>query len=216
MVPLQRSISFCIRETKNKSTINQRLKEETMRKPILIVLLALSVLGIACSQKSGDDTSGSTNTPSQTTSETVGNGDEQNPTINNNTTTSDAGAAVQDSGSPDAAPKVPTNQAECIAACEAAHPEGKVKADAITACWTASCDPACTFMPDRLDHNVGPENAPTVCGVPELPILVPSPSCAQCTQDNCCTQWAECFSGLQADCTLLNQCATECWTKFAQ
>ena len=185
-----------------------------MRKSLLVVLLGLSAVIFACSSKSGDDNSGSPNTP-QTNSETTNDGTEPGtPSSESPVTVTDSG--TKQDAAQDAGPKVPTNQAECLAACVAKHPEGKVKADAIAACWTASCNPSCTMMPDRLDHNVSPADAGATCGVPELPILVPSQGCAECTQTNCCTQWAECFSGLQADCTLLNQCASDCWTQFKQ
>jgi hypothetical protein len=187
-----------------------------MRTSILVVLLSISSVLFACTSKSGDDNSGSTNPPTQTNPEQVGNGTEPtNPSDNPSTPTSDAGTSVQDSGNADTGPKAPTNQAECLAACEASHPEGKVKADAITACWTAKCDPSCTHMPDRGPTNVRPATETKVCGVDYLPILTPSPSCSQCTHDECCTEWAECFSGLQADCVKLNECAQSCWTKFA-
>lgn len=181
-------------------------------KKISIILVGIVSCMFACSQ--GDPASPQSPTPPSVIQETP-------PTETSDT---DAGVSTpapqKDSGTTpqpqvDSGPKEPTNQAECLSKCETDHPEGKLKADAITACWAAKCDPACTFMPDRQDTNVGPATSTKVCSGPGLEILTPSPSCSQCTHDECCNEWAECFSGLQADCTLLNQCANECWTKFA-
>lgn len=118
-------------------------------------------------------------------------------------------SVVTDAGRPAA-----TNQATCIAYCEADFPAGHVKGQAIDTCWKASCDPSCTHMPDRLPGGqvTGPTAASTNRCVQQ--VLTPSPSCSDCNSTFCCAEWDGCFG--DTECVALNQCAIKCFTDFAQ
>lgn len=181
-----------------------------MRHSFLVSILVsfFTVSGVACSSSgSGDDHSNSQSTNSPTT-----NSDETDSGMNTTTdgSTEDAGTAT------DAAPKTPTNQAECVAACEAKYPDAATKSKLIDACFTGKCAADC----DGVAYT-GKLYQPDVDGGSDCttkaksdPIAVASVACANCVATLCCKEWTDVFATDSG--RALNACSVACYTQFAK
>lgn len=90
---------------------------------------------------------------------------------------------------------------DCIAACEAKHPQGAKLGKAIDTCWASSCT-ACLAMED------GALKPPT-SGSCKTDVFTPSAACSTCTAQRCCSAWDACFGN--ADCVALNKCSVACY-----
>jgi hypothetical protein len=90
---------------------------------------------------------------------------------------------------------------DCVAACEAKHPQAAKLAKAIDTCWQNNCD-SCLAM--ERGANQGPQS-----GSCQTDVYTPSADCSQCTVWNCCDAWDACFGN--ADCVALNKCSVACY-----
>jgi len=142
---------------------------------------------------------------------------------------SGAGDVVADAGSDtslsDSSSHVPTNQAECVSACESNHPKATTLSKQFdAACYLAgACEPVCNNIP--AGKNFPPVSdvdaaAPVACpaqfGEGVDPIMTPSAACSTCLANTpaCCTLWVAIFGS--ADGRDLNKCANACFTKFTK
>lgn len=110
---------------------------------------------------------------------------------------------------PDPVVEAGQTQAQCIAACNAAHPASVAKEDAIGTCWSASCKGPCVDDPptafDAGEAGLPEAGANPVCGTGATTF---STDCDNCTTANCCTSWAGCFN--DTDCSALDDCLGKC------
>lgn len=161
---------------------------------------------------------------------------EKNPTPANETTdpavtpssNSDGGdtttaADVDGSSGPavvDAGPKVPTNQAECVAACEAKYPKSAAQNKTLdNTCFVAgTCEPVCDNLVAGKNYQptVVPDAGP-VCDTVKAnsyPVSTPSQACSDCvaTTPACCNLWIAIFSS--DDGKALNACSNTCFSTF--
>jgi len=186
-----------------------------MRFSIVVLFSALTL--VACASAAKKDPPG----PTTTTVDDAGNVVNNDPSPN-----TDPGTSSSSSGDVtpvDAGPHSPTNQAECITACEAAHPTSAALSHKLDAtCYLAGvCEPVCNNVPPG--KNFPPTNdadaaAPVACpgqfaeGVD--PIMTPSAECSTCLANtpDCCKLWVDIFGS--ADGRALNKCAVKCFTDF--
>ncbi|MDB5216616.1 MAG: hypothetical protein JWO86_4543 [Myxococcaceae bacterium] len=103
----------------------------------------------------------------------------------------------------------PQTQAECLAACDAKHPNAVAKDNAIGTCWDTNCkgpcvdDPATAFdagSDAAIDAGPNP-----LCGTGAQSF---SADCDNCTTTFCCTSWAGCFG--EMDCSDYDTCLGTC------
>ena len=182
-----------------------------------VVLSSLMCVMVACSSAKNDPPSPA---PVPTPTEQPPNTPIDTPPTDTPPTNNDSDASVP---TLDAAPRAPTNQAECITACEAAHPTSAALSHKLDAtCYLAGvCEPVCNNVPPG--KNFPPTNdadaaAPVACpgqfaeGVD--PIMTPSAECSTCLANtpDCCKLWVDIFGS--ADGRALNKCAVKCFTDF--
>lgn len=175
-----------------------------------------SLVMLACSSNKQDETPAPAPPPTGETppgDDSGGGGD---------VPTDDGGVAspVADGGSKDAGPKPPTNQAECIAACEVQFPKAAATAKKVDQCFVAgACEPVCNnlgnakefFEPDLAADGT------MVCDTKKAssdPIVTGSKDCSNCIAGNveCCGLWTSIFGSI--DGRGLSMCANACYTKF--
>ncbi len=120
----------------------------------------------------------------------------------------------------DAAPPVPTNQVECVAACEVKYPTPAAQNHALdTTCMLGTCGNVCNGIGSN-GQNFGPDVDPVVgvvcdtVAAASYPILTPAAACSTCLANtpDCCNLWIAIFGSAQGQ--ALNACANTCFTTF--
>lgn len=134
--------------------------------------------------------------------------DPQNPPPVNDV---DASVSVVDAG--------PTNQAECLAACEVKYPTAAAQSHQFdTSCMVGVCGSACDNLGQGKNFypsvDAGASCDTNAAGA--YPIGTPSQACSDClaTTQTCCKQWVDLFGSKNGQ--ALNQCANTCWTTFSK
>lgn len=193
-------------------------KEKKMK---LHSIVALSLVLVACSSAAAKKDPG----PDLTNPAAPGNqngstpGDEPGDP---GTPTSDGGTSTPTPAT-DSGPHAPSNQAECVSACEVKYPKAaslNKQLDA-TCYFGGSCEPVCNNVPPG--PNFPPTNdadaaAPVAC--PEQfaegvdPIKTPSAACSTCLANtpSCCKLWVDIFGSAEG--RDLNKCAVACFSTF--
>lgn len=100
-------------------------------------------------------------------------------------------------------------QAECLAACNAAHPASVAKEDAIGTCWDTMCKGPCVDTP-ATGFDAGEAGLPEAGPNPlcTTGATTGSADCDNCTTANCCPSWSGCFN--DTDCSALDDCLGTC------
>jgi predicted small lipoprotein YifL len=120
----------------------------------------------------------------------------------------------------DSGPKAPTNQAECVATCEAKYPKSAAQNKTLdsTCMLAGTCEPVCNdLIPGKnYEPTVNPD-AGVVCDTAKAdsyPILTPSAACSTCLASSpvCCNLWIAIFSSTEGK--ALNACANTCYSSF--
>ncbi len=131
------------------------------------------------------------------------------------------GGTTPPSASTDSGPKAPTNQAECVAVCEAQHPKASALNKQLDAtCFLGgSCEPDCNnHVPGGKQFPVSAGDAGDSCPIADGidPIMTLSQACSDCvaTTPSCCKLWVDIFGS--DDGRSLNKCAVACFAKFAK
>lgn len=138
---------------------------------------------------------------------------------------SDSSLPVEDSSVPtpvvDSGPKAPTNQAECIHACETQYPKpAALNKEMDSACFLngGACTSCNHLVPGGPLYPVSaplPE-VPVACEIgPGIdPIMTLNQECSDCIANTpaCCKLWIDIFGS--EDGRNLNKCAVKCFTDF--
>lgn len=197
-----------------------------MKKFFIISLLTSLAALFACSSDSTKSNKPpTTTTAQQNPGDTNQAGVNTDPTTGDNTdTTNDDTGSVSDAGGNDVAPKEPTNQAECLTACEAKYPTAAADSHQLdnTCFFGAACGAVCDNLGSGENHTPSAD-AGAMCDTAKAgsyPIAVPggdrAQGCADClaSTPTCCTLWIKIFSSAEGQ--QLNSCANACWSKFKQ
>lgn len=144
-------------------------------------------------------------------------------------TTDPVADPVVDSGSPDTStpvvdsgPKVPANQAECVAACETKYPVPAAQNHQLdSTCFLGGvCEHVCNGLVPGGQlfpvSAVDPDSGVLACPIGEGtdPIVTLSQDCSNCiaTEPSCCKLWVDIFGSVAG--RDLNKCAVKCFTDF--
>jgi hypothetical protein len=193
-----------------------------MFKSLAMVLIAVSTT-LACSSSNPthhattntQDASANTPDPNNADPSNPDSADAGDNTNTNNPppdNSTDAGSAVVDAGTP-----APTNQAECLADCEAQYPAAQAESNQLdSTCYKGSCASACDNIGSGTNKTPSAD-AGAKCdtnAANSYEIGTPSQACSDCLASTpaCCTLWIKIFGS--ADGQSLNQCANNCWSKF--
>jgi hypothetical protein len=147
-------------------------------------------------------------------------GEEPGNTDPNVTDPSPTDSGVADSSKDsDAGPKAPTNQKECIAACEAAAPTAAAQNhDLDNLCFFGTCGAVCNNL--GQGESKYPDGASALAcdtaAAGSYPIGTPSQACSNCLASTpaCCTLWIAIFGSAEGQ--GLSKCAHDCWANFPQ
>jgi hypothetical protein len=186
-----------------------------MRTSLLITILCFSVSIFACSSKVADDPT----PPSNTTSDPGEEGSEPSTGTEGSPAETPKGDADKDAAD-GGAPKEPTNQTECIAACEVTYPTAAADNHQLDQqCFFGdSCGTVCNNLGQgatQYPDQVSSLSCNTVAAG-SYPIGTPSQACSNClaTTPVCCDLWVKIFGSPEGK--SLSQCAHTCWDTFQQ
>jgi len=98
---------------------------------------------------------------------------------------------------------------QCIAACNAAHPNSVAKETAIGTCWDTNCKGPCEDTPatgfDAGEAGLPDAGPMPLCGTGAT---TGAADCDNCTTALCCPSWSGCFA--DTDCSALDDCLGTC------
>lgn len=185
-------------------------------KKLLIILSTVCAL-VACSSS----------TESKGTSDTTtvdGGPPTGDPPVNQDPNPANPHSGDLDAGptNADAAPPVkePTNQTECIAACEATHPTAAANNHQLdNSCfYGAACGNVCNNLGQGESKYPEPAAAAqcNTAAAGSYPIGTPSQACSNCLASTaeCCNLWIAIFGSAEGQ--SLSTCAHDCWANFPQ
>ncbi len=178
-------------------------------KTILASFIVLALVACGSSKEAKDSTPSDPTNPA----------DPNTPQEQDPTTPSTEGP---DGSSVDAGPKAPSNQAECIVACEGQHPtSAKLNHTLDTTCLLGgACEPVCNGLgTGKLFQPTVDEDAGVQCDTAKAnsyPITTPSAACSTCLANTpaCCTLWISIFSSVDGQ--ALNTCSNKCYVDFSK
>lgn len=185
----------------------------------MALMFSIACFGFACSSNSSDNASDTS--PQETVANNGNEGNTPDATVSENTdptptNTNNNQSANDDGGT---AVKEPTNQVECIAACEAKYPTAAADNHELdNTCFFGVCGNVCDNL-GQGESKYPSADAGSSCDTTSAgswPIGVPQQSCADClaTTPTCCTLWIKIFASAEGQ--GLSNCAQTCWNKFQQ
>lgn len=108
----------------------------------------------------------------------------------------------------------PLTEEQCLAACEAKHPAGLPKDQAIDTCWEQKCKGPCVDDTGVFDAGAreagadGGDAGDGGAGTCKNEVSTGGDACDECTEASCCAEWDGCFD--DAACAALNECRSAC------
>jgi len=185
-----------------------------MNKISMAGIFALMAAAAACTHSTGSSSTGSTGSNSNGAGDNGGTGEVDGSV----STSSSSGSVSSDGGSN--VPTAPTNQAQCIAACEKQYPTAAALNKQLdNSCFTGgACEPVCDnlgtsgklYTPSLGDGGVA------ACDLSNSwSLSTPSEQCSTCiaTNKTCCDLWVKIY-GDTTQGQPLSTCSEACYTQF--